>query len=77
MKKKNLTLSSTTWNSSLTPCQNLEKTNAPISRKRASGLKDGQTFILWDTSGYRWGSNKSEKKSSIPKMLLQSYDLNY
>ena len=44
----------------LAPCQNLEKTNGQIPRKRLERRKEVRTdTILLDPSDYRWGSKKT------------------
>ena len=67
---KNPALSRRTSYGFVAPCQNLQKTNDKIPRKRLNRWKDGRTDgrmegqmegqadpILQDPYGYHWGSN--------------------
>ena len=56
---ENPALSCTTSYGFLAPCQNLEKVNDTIQRKRPDRRTEGQTDpVLWDPSGYRQGVQK-------------------
>ena len=66
---ENPALSRATSYQFLAPCQNLEKTNDTIPRKRPDGRTDGRKQpISKDLSGYRQGSNKQNIKAPQRKL---------